>query len=187
VEEAKTASLIGRRASVPAGFVKEAAVPMSAESFQRRVALLRDSWAERRELKGLATVHDFDSQFRLLRTLHGWAEAAARDVAEVYGPELSVTLSPAPQRGANPAFTITVADQFTVTFLLGERRRTAASTWFITVMVGSGAPGGPIVAAGPERRTGQWTRTRLEDIVLSVLGAYERSSSEGGALRTRGA
>jgi len=36
------------------------------------------------------------------------------------------------------------------------------------------------VAAGPERRYGQWTRARLEDLLLSLLGAYERARSEGG-------
>lgn len=168
---------------------------MSGDSFQRRVELLRDSWAERRQLKGLASVHDFDSQLRLLRALHGWAEDAIADIGAVYGAALSVNVSPAPSAsGANPSFTVTMAENYTVTFLLNERRRAGAARWFVSVTVGAGGPGGSIVAAGPERRNGQWTRGRLEDILLSVLGAYERSLSEGGragniatSLRARGA
>jgi len=167
---------------------------MSGESFQRRVELLRDSWAERRQLKGLASVHDFDSQFALLATLHGWAEAASADIAEIYGPSLGISVSPMPLvSGSNPAFSVSLGDNYTVTFSLSERRRMGGTRWFVSVTVGAGGPGGSIVAAGPERRNGQWTRGRLEDILLSVLGAYERALSEGGkgsagsSLRARGA
>lgn len=167
---------------------------MSGESFQRRVELLRDSWAERRQLKGLASVHDFDSQLRLLRALHGWAEEATQEIASVYEGALAASVSPAPAPGPSPAFTVTLAENYTVTFLLNERRRAGSARWSVSVMVGAGGPGGSIVAAGPERRNGQWTRGRLEDILLSVLGAYERNVSEGGrggslgaSLRARGA
>jgi hypothetical protein len=47
-----------------------------------------------------------------------------------------------------------------------------------------------MVTAGPERRNGQWTRGRVEDILLSVLGAYERAASEqtrSSGQRARGA
>ena len=81
-----------------------------------------------------------------------------------------------------------------MTFALTERRRMGGTRWFVAVSVGSGGPGGSITPAGPERKNGQWTRSRLEDILLSVLGAYERAHSEGGrpgslggGLRARGA
>lgn len=167
---------------------------MSGDSFQRRVELLRDSWAERRQLKGLASVHDFESQFGLLGTLHTWAEEATNDVLAVYGSTLAMSVSPRPDSvNGSQAFSVTVGDSYTVTFSLTERRRMGGSRWFISVTVGSGGPGGSIVAAGPERRNGQWTRARLEDILLSVLGAYERAASEAGKptmstdLRARGA
>lgn len=170
-------------------------MPMGGESFQRRVEMLRDSWAERRQLKNLASVHDFDSQFALLCTLHAWSEEAAADIRMVYGDGLAVNVSPAPDAASSsPAFAITLGDQYTVTFVLNERRRMGGLRWFISVSVSTGGPAGAVVAAGPERRNGQWTRGRLEDILLSALGAYERGSSEGGAtpgqpppLRARGA
>jgi hypothetical protein len=164
---------------------------MSGESFQQRVALLRDSWAERRQLKELAGAHDYVSQLNLLRTLHQWVEAATSDVRAVYGRAVSIMLSPAPvPDGSRTGFTLTIADNHTLSFSLEERRGPGGVRWFVAVKVSSG--GAPI-AAGPERRNGQWTRSRLEDILLSVLGAYERSVSEGarggltGGLRARGA
>ncbi|MEO8540814.1 MAG: hypothetical protein ABI577_13825 [bacterium] len=166
---------------------------MTGESFQRRVELLRDSWAERRQLKGLASVHDFESQLSLLSTLHSWAEDATADVLAVYGNTLTMNVSPPPDgKSTSQAFSVTLGESYTVTFSLTERRRMGGSRWFISVTVGAGGPGGSIVAAGPERRNGQWTRGRLEDILLSVLGAYERALSEGGkphsvGLRARGA
>jgi hypothetical protein len=167
---------------------------MSGDSFQRRVELLRDSWAERRQLKGMASVHDFDSQLGLLGTLHTWAEDATADILAVYGNSLTMTVSPRPDASnSSQAFSVTLGESYTVTFSLTERRRMGGSRWFVSVTVGSGGPGGSIVAAGPERRNGQWTRGRLEDILLSVLGAYERALSESGkasvsqGLRARGA
>jgi hypothetical protein len=167
---------------------------MSGESFERRVETLRNSWAERRQLKGLASVHDLESQFSLLTTLHSWAETAAADIRKVYGESLAIAVSPLPRKeDVAPAFTVTLGNSYTVTFVLTERRRMAGTRWFVSVTVGAGGPGGGIVAAGPERRNGQWTRGRLEDILLSVLGAYERALSESGkpspgnSYRARGA
>lgn len=151
---------------------------MSGESFLRRVQVLRDSWAERRELKGLTGVHDFASQLTLLQTLYTWAEGSVGDITAVYGDELPIGLSPPPRgAGENPAFSLTLGDVHTVAFSLSERPRLGSPRWSISVTVSSG---GSIVAAGPERRNGQWTRSRLEDVLLSVLGAHERSNSEAG-------
>jgi hypothetical protein len=156
-------------------------MPMSRESFQRRVTVLRDSWAERRALKGLAGAPDFDSQYGMLLAIYQWADDAAAGIRAVYGDTLAVTLSPRPEReGAAPAFVITIGDSFTVAFVLSERARMGSARWSVGVTVGSGGPGGAITAAGPERRNSQWTRGRLEDILLSVLGAYERGVTDGG-------
>ncbi len=156
-------------------------VPMSHERFQHRVAVLRDSWAERRALKGLGGTHDFDSQYNLLQALYQWADEAAADIRVVYGGALAVTLSPLPDRASSaPAFVVTLGDNYTVTFVLSERTRMGSPRWAIAVTIGAAGPGGSIAAAGPDRRSAQWTRGRLEDILLSVLGAYERAISEGG-------
>ncbi len=167
---------------------------MSGESFSQRVQNLHDSWNERRQIKGIASAHDLESQFQLLITLHGWAEEAVAEIRNVYGEAIHISLGPAPARDPlGAAFSAFVGDSFTLTFSLIERRRMGGSRWFISVSVGSTGIGGAPVAAGPERRNGQWTRGRLEELFLTILGTYERSHSEGdlsvdgSRLRTRGA
>lgn len=163
---------------------------MSGETFQRRVAMLRDTWAERRHLKETAGAHDFASQLALLQTIYGWVEGATADIHAVYGDELPLSLSAAPAASGPHGFSVTVAESSTVSFALSGRRRASGPTWSITVTVGSG---GPLAAAGPDRRNGRWTKARLEDVLLGVLGAYERTMSERlrgiphGNARLRGA
>lgn len=131
-------------------------------------------------MRALASAHDFDSQFQLLQMLHSWAYDATKDINEVYAGDLQVELSPLPQpTDRTPGFTLTVAPGYTVSLSLSERSRAGAQHWFISVAVNSTGPGSPPVAAGPQRRTGQWTRGQLEEVVLTALGAYERSLSGG--------
>ena len=133
----------------------------SVEPFAQRVQSLRETWLERRMVKALASAHDRESQFQLLATLHQWALQAAADIQRVYGETLIVEVSPAPEAG------------------LAERRRASGGSWFVDASVMGGGRGGGAIAAGPERRNGQWTRGRLEELLLSVLGAYERASVAG--------
>lgn len=154
---------------------------MDRENFRRRVAQLRDSWEERRTLKSFAGAPDFNSQFALLSSIYRWVEDAVADIRDVYGDSLAVTLGPMPTAEAPaPAFALTLGDATTLTFAMVERTRVESSRWAIAVTIGTGGPGGTVVAAGPERRSAQWTRARVEDILLSVLGAHERAASEGG-------
>ena len=167
---------------------------MSGESFSQRVQKLHDSWNERRQIKGIASAHDFDSQFQLLSTLHSWAEEAVSEIRQVYDDVVHISLSPAPLRDPDgPAFSIYLGQAFTLTFALTERRRLGGSRWFVSVSVGSSGATGGVVAAGPERRNGHWTRGRLKELLLSVLGAFERSQADPDVapsdahLRSRGA
>lgn len=154
---------------------------MGHENFRRRVAQLRDSWEERRALKGFAGAPDFDSQYTLLSAIHRWVEEAVVDIRDVYGDALAVHLGPGPLPDTPvPAFALTLGDSTTLTFAMVERTRMDAPRWAIAATIGTGGPGGSVVAAGPERRSAHWTRARIEDILLSVLGAHERASSEGG-------
>lgn len=147
------------------------------EPFERRVRALRDSWEERRQVRQLSHAQEFSAQFRLLATLHAWAVQAIDDIGRVYGPGVSVTLSPARLPSEAGAFTITVQERFTATFTLMERRGTPGS-WRLDVQVSDRGTGNGSTPAGPERRHGGWTRARFEEIVLSLLGAYERAQGE---------
>ena len=152
---------------------------MMREPFANRVQLLRDSWLERRQVGRLAANHDVDSQFRLLLTLHEWAEDAVGAAVSVYRGGPLIVVSPRPHQGETAAFSVTVGDRHSVTFALTERRRMSGARWHVSVSVAAQGPGGAVTQAGPERRNGQWSRARLEDVLLSLLGAYERSV-EGG-------
>ncbi len=155
---------------------------MSVEPFGDRVRALRDSWIERREVKALAGAHDFESQFRLLEMLHGWTTRAAADAAEVYGGELELRISPRPSpAGRDAAFSVVVAEAFVLSFRLAQRQRMGTPGWFVSVSIATTGGHGNAVMAGPERRYGQWTRGGVEDLLLTVLGAYERSLSGEGA------
>ena len=162
---------------------------MSSEPFARRVHQLRDAWVERRQVKTFAGAHDLGSQYQLLVTLYQWATESISDIVSVYGPEVHLAMTPKPDRAdREPAFTVSFMEQYTLTFSLAERQRMSSARWHVTVSVASAGPDGSVVAAGPERRNGQWTRGRLEDLLLSVLGAWERSlaDGEGGAQGGRG-
>jgi hypothetical protein len=148
---------------------------MPGEPFALRVESLREAWIERRWMKTFASSHDFGSQYQLLLTLHHWASEAVADIRKVYGETLSVTVSARPTPDEAPVFRVVVAGNFSVMFSLLERRRTESPHWSFAVAVTSAGRAGNVVAAGPERHKGQWTRARLEDLLLSVLGAYERS------------
>ncbi len=150
------------------------------ETFANRVQTLHESWAERRQVARLAGEHDFESQLQLMATLHEWVASASADIAEVYEGQLSVRISPPPGRNdLPPAFTITLEGRHSVTFSLAERRRMNGTRWHVSVSIASSGPGGSIAQAGPERRNGHWSRSRVEDVLLSLLGAYERAQGDG--------
>ena len=128
---------------------------MQSETFRHRVRALRDSWTERRELKALSNSHDFDSQLRLLLTLHSWAQEAVADIAAIYGDRLAATLSPAPgSHDPAPGFRVTNADHYGVGFSVQQHPRAGGPRWHLNVLLASEGPGGNIAHAGPERRNG---------------------------------
>ncbi len=145
---------------------------MAREPFATRVRVLRDSWDERRRVARLASTHTFESQYLLLLTLHEWAREAGDDVRDVYGANFPIDVGPAPAREQDPpAFSVLVAQDHALTLSLIERRRGSEPSWHVTVSVEGELQ---THQAGPDRRNGHWTRGRLEDVMLSVLGAYER-------------
>ena len=147
-------------------------------TFAIRVQSLRDSWIERRQTGCLANAHDFDSQFRLLAVIHGWAVSAVEDVQAVYADGVAVTVGPFPERTeATPGFSIVVDSRHSLTVSLMERPRAGADRWHLRVWVSAAGAGTASGQAGPSRLDGQWTRARLEELILSLLGAYERSQS----------
>ncbi|MGH2610791.1 MAG: hypothetical protein ACRDHF_17055, partial [Tepidiformaceae bacterium] len=146
--------------------------------FRERVESLRDAWSERREVRPLAAAKDFDSQCRLLAILHGWAAGAAADIAAIYGEDLPVRIDDGPS-GDPPGFGMFFDREMTLRFAVTESRRGAIGAWTISALWAT-APG-PGVPVEPRRRNGQWSRARLEEVLLSALGQFERSRSTESA------
>ena len=147
-------------------------------SFVDRVRALRDAWEERRQLESLATHHDFVRQYRLLLILHGWCAEALAQLGTVYGPSLELDISPRPAAaGEDTGFQVTVAGAFSLAFAVTTRSREREARWSVSVRQRVSFPADNAVSAGPPR--GRWSRARVEDMILVLLSAYERSRSGG--------
>ena len=145
---------------------------MDGTSFEERVRLLRLSWEERREAATLGRGRDRASQHRVLRNVHAWAGEAIADARQVYGDEPGITISPFD--AWDEAFSVTVAGHHRAEFALVERPSRRTGEWRVIARV-TADPGAPPGELGPERRTRHWTRRRVEDVLLTLLGAYERT------------
>ena len=152
---------------------------MSAEPFALRVRSLHESWRERREVKALASAHDRTSQFRLLLSLHGWAVEALSDVQAVYGPDFPLVIDAPPKElDSLPGFTVQLGGQ-ALTLSLLQRSRANTRHWYISVAFSSSDPAGTGHIA-TDRRNGQWNRGRMQELLLTLLGGYERSIGAAG-------
>lgn len=151
---------------------EHAAVP----PFAPRVAELHSAWAERRALKEMAASHDFDAQFRLLGTLYGWAEQSSAAICEVYHDRPTITLSPSSRALLGRSFEIAVDGTHTLTVSLVERLEAHRRHWRVVASFTSPLRRG---LAPPQAvsRIPVWTRKAFEDLVLTVLDAYERDSA----------
>lgn len=145
---------------------------MSREVFARRVWSLRDSWTERRDLKALGAINTLESQFELLEILYRWTLESVDDIRTVYGQDFDISVGPPPSlEQAAPAFSVTVGGRINLTISLAQRRRKDDAPWYLHMNVeGESTPG-----ATTEWRASNSARGRLQDALLTVLGAYERS------------
>ncbi len=138
--------------------------------FRNRVEELRAAWKERRELEELAGSSEA-GQRALLHELYRWATEAADDIAAAYGGELEVAVTAAEGAGGLSAFTVTIDGGYRLTLALEGRGK---GRWTIAAALTLGPSEAP-VAAGPSRGGARWTRRRLEELLLSLLTAYERT------------
>ena len=149
---------------------------MTSDPFVRRVQQLRDAWIERRQLKRFASSVDFESRFALLGELHRWTTDAIDQIQTVYGEQLILSVGPIPGSAETPpAFAVSFAGQYLITFAMWAREVTTNPAWQIRVSVAALTTTSPPASAGPERRTGQWTPSRLQELLLSLLQAWEKT------------
>ncbi len=143
---------------------------MDGTLFEARVRSLREGWLDRRESGLLARTHDFDSQRRVLANIHRWASECIDDVRHVYGEELPITTGPLGEHGR---FAISVGTGQRAVFELLDRGGGERPTWQVVARVTTG--GAEAGEAPEERRVRHWRRSQVEEILLSLLSAYERS------------
>ena len=148
----------------------------AGQPFAPRVAELHSAWAERRALKEMAASHDFDAQFRLLGTLYGWAEQSCAAIREVYHDRPAVTLSPSSRELLGRSFEIALDGTHALTVSLVERIEAHRRQWRVVASFNS-QPRRTAATPQTVSRMPVWTRKAFEDLVLTVLDAYERDSS----------
>jgi hypothetical protein len=153
---------------------------MASESFEDRVRQLHETWAEQRDLTGLWAGSDFASRFQLLTLLHGWAAEATKTIGRVYGASFVSAVGPPPDGSDQPpGFSVTIAGGYTARFFLKERHSDGGGLWSLSATVRTPGAAGATTTVGPDRRHRGWSRGQLEDVLLSMLAAYEREEVEG--------
>lgn len=146
---------------------------MIREPFRFRVEALREAWRDRREAAHLSARRDRPAQEQLLRLLHEWARASVGEIRDVYGEELPTGVEPATPDDLRVAgaFIVTIG-QGTATFALRQQRGQAGQAWRIVSTV---EVAGHPATKSPGTRARRWTRGKLDDILLALLSAHERS------------
>lgn len=143
---------------------------MDGLPFEARVRSLHQAWLERRESWGVSRAHDIDSQRRVLSNVHRWASECIEDVRHVYGETLPLTIEPL---GERDRFEVLIGAGQCAAFALTERGNGGRASWQVVAQVVT--RGGEAAEATDERRVRRWGRAQVEEILLSLLGAYERS------------
>lgn len=143
---------------------------MDGLPFEARVRSLHQAWLERRESWVLGRAHDVDSQRRVLANVHGWASECIKDVRHVYGETLPLTIEPL---GERDRFEVLIGAGRGATFELVDRSSAERPSWQVVARMVT--RGDEAAEARDERRVRRWGRAQVEEIVLSLLSAYERS------------
>lgn len=146
---------------------------MTAGTFEDRVIQVHATWSDRREVRDASGSY-FDAQYRLLQKLYDWTSEAVETIQSVYGEQAVTRLSPRPDAGDRMlSFDVRIGATHTLNIALTETGRSGKAQWRIKAMVRL-ENGRPSMAVGPARRTTVWTKRELENLLLSLLTAYER-------------
>jgi hypothetical protein len=150
-------------------------LPPSASDFEQRLRLLQQGWRERREVARLVHAGDSDSQLELLQRIHAWTLDCAASIANVYGQDITVAVSPRPRGQDDVSFVLIVAQAHRLVFSVVPR---SGGGWRVSARSLSGGMASSS-AVGPSRRDGSWTRARVEELILAQVAAVERARSDG--------
>ncbi len=162
---------------------------MESEQFDGKIRALRQLWDEKRQTAQLSTGDEFATRFDLLRLIHRWLEESLVAIARHYGEAVGARLGPLPSpENATDGFTLTIFESYVLKFRLASRKGPVGEIWTVVGEAGNLGSRPMLTALGPTRRHGQWTRERIEQILLSILSQFERDRYEpdrAGSAHTR--
>lgn len=159
---------------------------MESEQFEVKIRALRQLWDEKRQTAQLSTGDEFASRLELLQLIHHWLDDSLEAINRYYGDVPGTRLGPVPgPDDATAGFTLTLFDQYMLRFRMVSRRGPAGQVWAVAGEAGNLGARPMLTALGPTRRHGQWTRERIEQILLSILSQFERDRLEQGQGRDR--
>jgi hypothetical protein len=146
------------------------------DAFSDQVAALRENWRERRELRMLADQDgdEFGAQSLVLLRLYDWVRASLEEVELIYAGEIALSLSERPHPPGCDWFRVAVGTddgiEYSVSVTLVRASSGHAAIRATVTLPRSSAP----VAVAPARHFGAWTRRGMQNVLLSLLTAYER-------------
>jgi hypothetical protein len=145
-------------------------------TFAGRVAALRASWEDTRAAARFGAARDRETQYEALELVYEWAVAAMNEVRAVYGQQLHADISPLrPFEHSKPGFVIEI-DEFASVAASLEEMKPGEDRWHVVLATRTAGERSWALAA-PDRRHSFWTRGRVEDVLLGLLSALERSRS----------
>jgi hypothetical protein len=145
------------------------------DSFANRVALLRDTWSDRRQTAHLSGHHDYESQFQLLRLLYEWSAESCQVATDLYGDGLPLTLSEPPvATDGGDRFKVALGSRLALTFAMRERTLARRESWTVAACLEVSGRDGRRSRTPPDRRNAAWTRVAVENLILELLAFWER-------------
>ncbi len=142
--------------------------------FAERVRDLRDDWSDMRDMAAMLQHDDRPSQFRALLKVYDWCVDAVADIRRAYGSAAVAGISPPPEEsGAEPGFEVSVNTAHRFGAWL-TRVRGSQDRWHIHVAL-MFPESQTWLPAARGHQVNYWTRRRIDDILLSLLSAFERS------------
>jgi hypothetical protein len=147
-------------------------IARSERPFLVKVQEIHDSWAETRQTIDARRDRGRHGQATMLGYVFNWTAEAALDLARVYGDLIELTPEP-DLAAAEPGFVLHVGPVHTMHVDLVPHPR-SPSEWLVRIRL-SYPDEHSWVTVHWGRRHDNWTRERLEEVILSLLSAFERS------------
>jgi hypothetical protein len=156
--------------------------PRPERPFSEKLRAIHDSWAEARDTREIRRLRTAAAQAEMLALIHAWCVRLAAQMEEIYGSLVRLSALN-PYGSEDMGFDLAIGDdhQMAVSLQPGKASTSgSAPTWEVQIRLRYPEEPAWVVATWG-RRNQNWTRQRIEEVLLSLLSAFERSRS--GPLR----